>query len=441
MKLRTAVHRSIALALLSTVALPAVAVLASAAQAYTDQARYFDREQIEQLTAPIALYPDPLLAQILTAAAYPAEIASAQRYARGRSDWNDIDRQDWDPSVRAVARYPEVLDFLARDLEWTEALGVANINQPDDVADAIQRWRLQAYNLGNLRSDSQQIVYVENGYVRIVPAESDYFYVPRYEPSVVYVTRYIGTPFIIFGPAYAYGAWFDRDWDWRRRRICYTDRRHWHHGRPVFYPRFDDVHPDRDWQPDRRRFKPPETPRMPPRWEQTKIPSPPPNIKPGTRLDDRPRTDGRDQPRPTVLRPGDKPDAARDIRRDGDRRDNDRREPVKPADGSTSPKDSSGKSPTVRQDYNRGDRPGDGRPVTQPQSDGQPKRVESPKVEQPRRLEQPTKVEQPRQEQPKQEPRRIEQPQQQQQQQQPQQRQAPGKRIDDDQQNDRGPRR
>jgi hypothetical protein len=308
--IRTAVARSLALAVLSSFALPAVAILAPVAYAYDEQARYFEREEIEQLTAPIALYPDPLLAQILAASAYPDEIAMALRHVE-RSGDADIERQDWDASVRAVARYREVLDFLARDLEWTQALGIANVNQPDDIADAIQRWRLQAYDLGSLRTNSQQIVYVDSGYVRIVPAQQDYVYVPRYDPEVIYVTRYVaGTaPFLFFGPRYVYGAWFDKDWDWGRRRIYYCNRDYWRNGRPVFHPQFDRVHVDRNrhWQPDRVRFKPPEKPALPPRFVQTKIPSPPPEVKAGT-----PRNTHPPQANQPIVRrgPGDEKNAA-----------------------------------------------------------------------------------------------------------------------------------
>jgi hypothetical protein len=275
--------------------------------------------------------------------------------------------------------------------------------------------------------------------VRIVPADSNYFYVPRYRPEVVYVTRYIGTPFIIFGPAYAYGAWFDRDWDWRRRRICHTDRRHWRNGRPIFHPRFDTVHADRDWKPDRGRFKPPERPQMPPRLVQAKVPSPPPSVKPGMRQDG--------QPRPTVSRPGDKPDVDRE-----NRRDDNRREQVKPEDKPNNPNDPR-QFPTVRRgDYHRDDRPALGRPDATPQ----------PNVEQPRHREQPASVEPTKRIETRQEPRQTERPRQEQRQEprqeqqrvveqpkpqpqaqpqpQQQQRQAPSKRTDEELLQ-RGPRR
>lgn len=384
MKIRTTVNRSIALAVIASFVAPAVALLMPLpAYAYSYSERYFDREEIEQLTAPIALYPDPLLAQILSAAAYPEEVAQAHRYAQGRSDYGDLDRQDWDPSVRALARYPEVLDFLARDLEWTEALGIANINQPDDVADAIQRWRLQAYDLGSLRTGPEQIVYVDGGYVRIVPAQQDYFYVPRYDPQVIYVTRYVAgyTPFIFFGPRYIYGSWFDKDWDWRRRRIYYCDRDHWRNGRPVFHPQFDRIYVDRNrhWEPDRRRFKPPEKPQMPPRVTRTKVPSPPQDFKPGVRRDSHPPQARPDDIRKPVIRRGagdDKPNV----------------------------------TPTTKAPPNAPIRRGE-----QPE----PRKVEPPKrVEPSKRVEQPKQVEQPK----------------------PQpQKQAPPRKDDEEQQ--RGPRR
>lgn len=399
MGIRAAVRRSIVLAALGAVAAPVtVAIAPPAAQAYNPSDRYFDREEIEQLTAPIALYPDPLLAQILVAAAYPEEIAAAQRYMERRSDWSGIDGQDWDYSVRAIARYPEVLHQLAGDLDWTEALGIAHINQPDEVADAIQRWRLQAYELGNLRSGSQQTIFADGGYVRIVPAEQDYFYIPQYDPRVIYVDRYVSgySPFIFFGPRYSYGSWFDRDWDWRQRRICYTDRSYWRGGRPVFHPQFDRVHVDRNrpWQPDRRRFKPPQKPKMPPHFVRGRIPPPPPEVKPGMRHDERPRQ----------VRPDD--------------RDEDRRPAVRRGSGDERP-------PATRRDRDDDDTPQikrtpqpqvtpPPRPAQPPPRIDQPRRTETPRVTPPSHTKQPPRIEQPARTAPPariEQPRRVEQPQ------------------------------
>ena len=280
------------------------------AAAYSPFERYYGREEIEQLTAPIALYPDPLLAQILAAAAYPGEIREAHRYLGYRSDFDFIDRQDWASPVRAVARYPEVLDMMARDLDWTEALGIAQINQPDDVADAIQRWRLIAWELGNLRSTPQQTVNVYGGYVRIVPGYSDYFYVPSYNPRRIYVERYNSAlgPLLLFGTGYLIGTWFDLDWDWNRRRIYYYDRSYWYRGKPVFYPDFDRIHVyrDREWRPDPKRFRPPPKPSFPSKLTAPgKIPPPPPDFRPGVRRDSHPSDDRRERidPLPKRIEP------------------------------------------------------------------------------------------------------------------------------------------
>jgi len=323
MALQMSNRTGLALALVAALAGPAVLALTpTPASAYSQSERYFDRRQIEQLVAPVALYPDPLLAQMLTAAAYPEEIRAAQRYVDGRRDLSGLDRRDWDPSVRLVARYPEALDLLARDLDWTEALGIAYINQPDDVSDAIQRWRRQAWELGNLRSDARQTVFVEDGYVRIVPTQQDYVYVPYYDPSIVYFDRYRpGYPgYLLYGSRYYIGPWFDRDWDWKRRRIWYSDRRYWRNGKPVFDPHFDKVYVDRDrpWRPDGKRFRPPAKPSFPSHYADRKWPTSRDGAKPddwrrGDRDDDnrknddwRDRKDGNDSDR--VRRSDDKDD-------------------------------------------------------------------------------------------------------------------------------------
>jgi len=344
-------HSSLPLALALAAALGATAasVLApAAAQAYSQSERYYDRQQVEQLVAPIALYPDPLLAQMLTAAAYPEEILEARRYFDGRRGYSALDRQDWDSSVRAVARYPEALDLLARDIAWTEALGIAYINQPDDVSDAIQRWRLQAWDLGNLRSDARQTVYVENGYVRIVPTQQEYVYVPSYDPRVIYFDRYQpGYPgYLLFSSGYGIGSWFDRDWDWRSRRIYYCDRRYWRNGRPVFDPHFDRVHVDRNrpWQFDRKRFKPPSRPSFPDRFgDRDKWRHPRADIKPGSY-----RGDGKDR------NDWDRKDGDRN---DWDRDERDRREPDRKSGDVRNGNDRDGD-----RDRSRIERDGDGKP-------------------------------------------------------------------------------
>ena len=122
------------------------------------------------MLGPIALYPDPLIAQILPAATQPSEIAVVDRYLSIGGDPNVIDQQLWDPSVKALARYPTVLKWMDDNLAWTTALGQAFLAQQQDVMDSIQRLRAQAQALGNLQSTPQENVIADNGDIEILPA-------------------------------------------------------------------------------------------------------------------------------------------------------------------------------------------------------------------------------------------------------------------------------
>jgi len=104
----------------------------------------FTSEQLDNLLAPIALYPDPLLAQVLLAATFPDQLGEAAGFVRSNSDVNAIDTQAWEVSIKSVAHYPSVLNMLADQLDWATALGQAYVNQPEDVMDAVQRLRAQA---------------------------------------------------------------------------------------------------------------------------------------------------------------------------------------------------------------------------------------------------------------------------------------------------------
>jgi hypothetical protein len=181
----------------------------------------FTAEDMDDLLAPIALYPDPLLAQILPAATFIDQIDEAARYVRqyGRSAL--IDDQPWDVSVKAVAHYPDILFMMDQKYDWTASLGQAFINQQQDVMDAIQRLRADAEAEGNLSSTSQQQVINEDGYISIVPAEPDTIFVPQYDPQVVYFERSPSFGFITFGIGLTIGAWLDRDCDWHGRRVFY----------------------------------------------------------------------------------------------------------------------------------------------------------------------------------------------------------------------------
>src|ERR1039457_1023416 len=130
-------------------------------------------QQLDQLLGPIALYPDPLIAQILL----------ADRYVSGGGDPNQIDQQPWDPSVQALARYPDVLKWMDDNLNWTTDLGQAFLNQQQEVMESIQRLRTSANDIGNLQSTPQQQAINDGGYIEIVPANPQVIYVPVYQPD------------------------------------------------------------------------------------------------------------------------------------------------------------------------------------------------------------------------------------------------------------------
>jgi hypothetical protein len=183
--------------------------------------------QLDQLLGPIALYPDPLIAQILPAATLPTQIVLADRYVSGGGDPNQIDQQPWDPSVQALARYPNVLKWMDDNLYWTTQLGQAFLYQQPDVMNSIQRLRTSAYNVGNLQSTPQQQVINDGGYIEIVPADPQVIYVPVYQPDQVYYQTPYGSPFITFSIGFPIGVWLNCDFDWWHHHIIV-----WNNGYP-----------------------------------------------------------------------------------------------------------------------------------------------------------------------------------------------------------------
>lgn len=193
--------------------------------------------QLDELLGPIALYPDPLISEILPASTFPTEIVMADRYISNGGDPNAVDQQPWDPSVQALTHYPQVLSWLDDNLNWTTQVGQAFLNQQQDVMDSIQRLRLEAYNLGNLQSTPQQQVIDDNGYIEILPASPDDLYVPEYQPNQVYYDQPYGSPYITFSVGYILGPWLYCDFDWHNHHLVYWDRDHprpngWWHERP-----------------------------------------------------------------------------------------------------------------------------------------------------------------------------------------------------------------
>jgi hypothetical protein len=147
-------------------------------------------KQLDQLVARIALYPDPLLAQILLASTFPDQIQDAASWANDHSSLkgdelaNAIrdDNLQWDPSVIALLPFPSVLDIMAQDMSWTQQLGNVVLSQRPDVMDAVQRQRHAAYQYGYLRTNPYDTVVDSGGYVQILPVNPAYLYVPAYDP-------------------------------------------------------------------------------------------------------------------------------------------------------------------------------------------------------------------------------------------------------------------
>ena len=173
-------------------------------------------EQLDSLVAPIALYPDPLLSQTLVACTYPGEIIQLQQWLQHNKNLKDkalaeaVKKQDWDPSIQALAALPDVVKLLAGDIKWTTDLGNAFLAQQNDVMDAVQRMRKKAQDTGNLKSSEQQKVetkVIENKQVLVIEQSSpDVVYVPSYNPTVVYGAPAYPYPPIAYPPPGYYAA-------------------------------------------------------------------------------------------------------------------------------------------------------------------------------------------------------------------------------------------
>jgi hypothetical protein len=152
----------------------------------------FKAEELEQILAPIALYPDSLLTQILMASTYPLEIVSADRWAKQNKDMKGdalakaLEAQPWDPSVKSLVNFPQVLAMMSEKLDWTQKVGDAFLAQEKDVLGTIQNLRKKAQASGNLKTTKEQVVKVEQQTIIIEPASPQVVYVPTYNPTVVY---------------------------------------------------------------------------------------------------------------------------------------------------------------------------------------------------------------------------------------------------------------
>jgi len=189
--------------------------------------------ELDRIVSPIALYPDPLLAQMLAAATFASDIPEAARW----SDQHHYltgdalaaaaagDRLPWEPSVQALLPFPSVLDMMASDMPWTQELGNAFLAQPQDVMNAVQRMRQSAMSFGYLRSNAQ--VVVSGGpYIEIMPVNPAFMVVPYYSPAVVFVRPrpgFVVAGAINFGFGVAIGARF-APWGWGTTRFAWGER-------------------------------------------------------------------------------------------------------------------------------------------------------------------------------------------------------------------------
>jgi hypothetical protein len=177
--------------------------------------------ELEKLVAPIALYPDVLVAQLLPASTFPTDIVMAARWVRTKPDLTQLDTKPWDDTVKALCHYPDVLYKLDEDLEWTNALGAAFLEQQDGVMNAIQTCRLTAQSRDLLQTNEKQTIVVEQDTIQIMPTEANTVYVPTYSPQVVYVEddddavwASVASTAIGFGAGVAMGAWLNMDCYW-----------------------------------------------------------------------------------------------------------------------------------------------------------------------------------------------------------------------------------
>ncbi len=213
-------------------------------------------QQLDQLVQRIALYPDPLLAQVLTASTFPEQIPDASAWAQQHSNLTgdplaqaiQSDNLPWDPSILALLPFPTVLSTMASDPQWTSALGNAVLTQKQDVMDAIQSQRRVAQGYGYLAPNSYDNVVDNGGDIEIQPINPSLYYVPVYNPGVVFVAPrpgfFVGGaihfgPAVTIGPAFGVFGWYGAGFGWRDHAIL-IDHRPW--GR-TFYNRRVYVHP------------------------------------------------------------------------------------------------------------------------------------------------------------------------------------------------------
>ncbi len=219
-------------------------------------------EQLEQLVAPIALYPDSLVAQILAASTFPEQVVEADQWVQAHPDLKGdalakaVDQQPWDPSVKALSAFPSVLGNMDKNLSWTSSLGDAYYNQEQDVMDAVQVMRQRAQEAGNLLTTEQQTVTSQDSTIIIEPASPEVVYVPEYDPWLVYGGPieewpgwyeypgiWYGGPYLSFGVGFGIGYYGGYGWGWHHwgsdwhHRVVIHDHDRYYSRSTTFYNR------------------------------------------------------------------------------------------------------------------------------------------------------------------------------------------------------------
>ena len=234
MKMQTVVARTLAWLMIALLVAPAPVIAAQQQQQASTPASgaVFSQEELDQLLAPIALHPDPLISQILMASTYPLEIALADRWTKqnaslkGDALTSALEKQDWDPSVKSLVNFPQVLTMMSEKLDWTQKLGDAFLADQKKVLDTVQSLRAKAQAAGNLKTTKEQTVIVEEKIIKIEPAQPQTVYVPTYNPTVVYGAwpypayppyyyyppGYVATSMFAFGAGVAMGAAWGYAW-------------------------------------------------------------------------------------------------------------------------------------------------------------------------------------------------------------------------------------
>jgi hypothetical protein len=260
-------------ACLKSVVAGLLALVLTASEAFAQERPAFSPQELDQMLAPVALYPDPLLSQILMAATYPLEVVQAARWSRanpglkGQDAVRAVESMDWDVSVKSLVAFPQILHRMDENLDWTQRLGEAFLDQEPHVMDAIQGLRQRAERAGNLRSSEQMRVTRQDGHILIEPAQPQVVYVPYYDPAVAYgpwwwpayPPAYWGPPpgyyaWPAYAPGFFWGAGIAISWgiffghfDWHHHhvKVVHVDpHRHVHgapHSRPVKW-QHDPVH-------------------------------------------------------------------------------------------------------------------------------------------------------------------------------------------------------